>query len=564
MKENLDQLTIENFRIFSGSNTFKFTDLNIYTGANNSGKSTIIKAIKLFSEGLKKSDFPALNLISEESNLGSFENIINNKSDNRKTFKIGFKTKIDSIPNDFDIVYTFMDGSTLDEQYRETALFCNLEIINSEGVVLGGIGFLRSFDFPSGIKGDPGNIDFCFNVELLENYITHITDEDFSNLFERLNLIKREDGFWWGESFSETHYFLIHNDISNFYLADFERELSSDDYYNLGDFKLKEALWFRDQDVSLEEEIYDDILKQTKYRDFIDNVIHPILDAIKSGLDLFRNNNILHIVSDISHERLIKNNHHSEYLQKLYPIIDNDENIRFIKQSLAFFDIDGFIEIKSHLNAAFEVNLVTDLQRVLDENIKNRKPVIWSTGEETLIPYHGCVNDFKSNPRINIADLGKGTSNIVNLILKTAEILFSYKEEKLRKEELPESQGRKPGKVVKKTILFEEPEAFLHPKWQSRLVDFFIFCLKETDNNIKFIIETHSVYLIQRLQLKVAKEEFNPENATILYFNTNDKDEKFYQVTIRKDGILKESFGSGFYDETANLTAGILNSQNNN
>ena len=32
MKDNLDQLTLGNFRIFGGSNTFKFTNLNIYTG----------------------------------------------------------------------------------------------------------------------------------------------------------------------------------------------------------------------------------------------------------------------------------------------------------------------------------------------------------------------------------------------------------------------------------------------------------------------------------------------------------------------------------------------------
>jgi len=140
--------------------------------------------------------------------------------------------------------------------------------------------------------------------------------------------------------------------------------------------------------------------------------------------------------------------------------------------------------------------------------------------------------------------------------------LFAYREEKKKNVDLRERQGRESEPFIKKTILIEEPEAFLHPNWQSRLVDFFFYCLKEYD--VQFIVETHSVYLIQRLQFLVAKGEFDPEHATILYFNPNDKDEKFYRLNIRKDGILRESFGTGFYDETANLTADILNAQNIN
>lgn len=41
MYNRIVELFIENFRALSGSNTFKFNDLNVYTGANNSGKSTV-------------------------------------------------------------------------------------------------------------------------------------------------------------------------------------------------------------------------------------------------------------------------------------------------------------------------------------------------------------------------------------------------------------------------------------------------------------------------------------------------------------------------------------------
>ena len=137
------------------------------------------------------------------------------------------------------------------------------------------------------------------------------------------------------------------------------------------------------------------------------------------------------------------------------------------------------------------------------------------------------------------------------------QYVFKYKEEKNRIEVIPTLQSQSSGFVAKKTILIEEPEAFLHPNWQSKLVDFFVYCLKRYE--AQFIIETHSVYLIQRLQFLVAKGEYDHDQATILYFNSDNEKEKYYRINIRKDGILKESFGSGFYDEMANLTVDIRN-----
>lgn len=169
---------------------------------------------------------------------------------------------------------------------------------------------------------------------------------------------------------------------------------------------------------------------------------------------------------------------------------------------------------------------------------------------------------LQANPRINICDLGKGTSNVILLILKIASLVLKFEKDKSIKEKLPEQQGRTSEVIIKKTILIEEPEAFLHPDWQSKLADFFLYCIKK--HGIQLIIETHSTYLIQKLQYLVANKAFDPEKINLLYFNQKNKAEKYYKINIRPDGILKENFGTGFYDETAKLTAAILNSQNLN
>ncbi|MCX6266066.1 MAG: AAA family ATPase [Bacteroidetes bacterium] len=559
MKENLDELTIENFRIFAESNTFKFTDLNIYTGANNSGKSTIIKAIKLFADGLSKSDFPALDLISEGSNLGRFENLINKKSQ-KKTFKIGFTTKVGTIPEVFKVFYTFWEGAKSDEQFRETALFDNLEVIEQDGKIFWGIyangNIERKIGIPSE-NSDPGLMEFRLNVSLLKKHLVNITDTDFSAILDQLDLIKGDDECWWGESFSEEDYISLNHNLSTYFLRDFLKEMIYDRFFNLAEYDLKHTLYWKYPDF--EKELYSNLLETTDFYDFLDSVISPIFDAIISGLDLFRNKNILHIVSDTSQERLIKSDRNSEYLKQLYRIHDIKGNIGFVRESLRLFGIDGVIKIEPHLNSAFEVNLITDVQSVREKKKKNGK---FKLDDSIYNHLFESMDDYAKNPKINVADLGKGTSNIIKLILKIASILFSYKDETVRNEEIPMSQGWKTEPVVKKTILIEEPEAFLHPNWQSSLVDFFIYCQKQY--KVQFIIETHSVYLIQRLQLLIAKNEFDPTNATILYFNTNEAHEKYYRINIRKDGILKESFGSGFYDETARLTADILNAQNIN
>lgn len=49
----IDVVNIKNFKCFS-EEKFEFTSMNILTGANASGKSTVIQAILLFLERFKK------------------------------------------------------------------------------------------------------------------------------------------------------------------------------------------------------------------------------------------------------------------------------------------------------------------------------------------------------------------------------------------------------------------------------------------------------------------------------------------------------------------------------
>ena len=108
-------------------------------------------------------------------------------------------------------------------------------------------------------------------------------------------------------------------------------------------------------------------------------------------------------------------------------------------------------------------------------------------------------------------------------------------------------------------LAVEEPENHLHPKLQSLLADMFLEASKEL--GIQFIVETHSEYLIRKSQVLVKK----------WYEENKDKDKECpfqayyipsggtpYSLGYRQDGKFAESFGPGFYDESANLTFEIM------
>lgn len=125
------------------------------------------------------------------------------------------------------------------------------------------------------------------------------------------------------------------------------------------------------------------------------------------------------------------------------------------------------------------------------------------------------------------------------------------------------------------TVALEEPESHLHPKYQSLLADMIVEAY--TRYNVHFIIETHSEYLIRKLQLLVArstkKEEGANDNTSVQNFNS-DKVSIFYiyspneardadvsqvkAISICSDGYLNDTFGPGFFDEATSLSRQLM------
>ena len=157
----------------------------------------------------------------------------------------------------------------------------------------------------------------------------------------------------------------------------------------------------------------------------------------------------------------------------------------------------------------------------------------------------------EDNSTVNLADKGMGSIQLMILLLRLATILREYEPQNIVT--LEESyQLRYP------TIIIEEPEQNLHPKVQSQLADLFLYLNKEY--HCKFVVETHSEYLIRKTQVLVSKENYEDNSSMkennpfkVYYFDGEKKDKPYYSMEYRTDGKFSNEFGTGFFDTASNL-----------
>lgn len=164
-----------------------------------------------------------------------------------------------------------------------------------------------------------------------------------------------------------------------------------------------------------------------------------------------------------------------------------------------------------------------------------------------------------------LADEGYGITQLVSILLQIETAILSAQGQKVNQhfglENLDKFESYKFHYEVN-TISIEEPEIHLHPKYQSILADMLVEACQKY--NIHFVIETHSEYLIRKMQLIVSGHVDNIDAdhsiVSIYYINSADDklDDKVKRIGICSDGYLDDSFGTGFYDEATKLSRQLM------
>jgi predicted ATPase len=572
---HLTHFGVGNFKVFNELTDFELAPITILTGKNNSGKSSLIKALKLFLDDKRSSlfrpserHFYSLDFKQQDLKLGMPNDFINfnDNTDEELEKTIEFQIPFSNLlfPNGIlNIWYTV-------NKERETLVRIGAIIRNDKQ---------RVFKYlPSSLIGD-GKYKYTLevNFKYLIDTFNSLQDDELtlflraklsiptnSPLMQRLTEVHKNKDH---RIILDLHKYQKENIYSPGFLRLGERiNLPLEELNQLNDFILIDFLnisgvrnLFEPDSTFTQESFpsssvftisgYQEVYRlfqefinfDGKYNDQIDKLsntnvppisvsFHPVFYILKRILELISEN--INIQREIAgylpsirakNERLyiVSKEGYAiqEFDQKTFNGIDFSEKTinEFYSQVLKDFEIGDKIEVKTYQQTATEIRIVRN-------------------GKEMLL-----------------SDLGFGYAQLIPIILK---ILVTASKTKL-------SWRYKVEKLPFSKIIIEEPESNLHPDFQAKLADMFV----KASNlfGIQFIIETHSEYLIRRLQYLTAKKDIKPEDISIYYFNNpkhedviSGKANQVEKIMFDKHGRLNKEFGSGFFDEADNIATELF------
>ena len=496
---HIEELTLNKFRVFENEFRLNLTPLTFLTGPNSSGKSSIFKSFLLLKSN-HSSTLQVLDFTGDKHNLGTFDNTINKKKKKEDVITFGLTTTIKS-----DFPFSF---------YKEpvTTKRSVFYILKEEGS-LDSAKISIELDYKKNDRsGKLSKIEITQNLDEKPFLILKIAgnnQENHSLLFDYNLIIKNK---------VLRNHFVDHVVREKVKIPKIEKVKS---YQVSSVFKIQDGgnEAFYDEPVLVFSKLFklflDDNLTMIQRKDLHPFMLkQPLKRILQDFSSIIENTEYIEAVR-ANTRRLYTNDSQGTGFNEL--ILDytsreiDDLAIKFINKWLKAFEIADEIIFKNVEGVATSIYLKSYLEEIA------------------------------------LADLGYGITQFLPILLKIAL-------------EQPVVKKRNHGQIVKKLILLEEPETNLHPKLQSLLADFLVDALITFE--IRLIIETHSEYIIRRMQVMTAEKIVNSEETSIYYFNspsqTKEGLDQIIEIKILENGSLSKDFGEGFFDEATRMKFELL------
>jgi predicted ATPase len=531
-----------NFRRFQKFPILEFSPITYLVGRNNSGKSTMVKALLLSLDYLQNqlSDtFSFDSSILEDANIVTFGRALCNSAEKPK---IVFEVRLDDY--DFQI-----EISGLENQTRPSVQYLVVSDASSGFSINLNYQTLKARVSKHKTASTTENEYLSSNNKLDEEISTlqkNIDEvkkgsKEYLNLIDSLNKLKERKSKINQESsspqddfdyeleyplFHETHPSMRQSSLEGVYHAKDEGENSNSfelDIPRTEENELKEIvstfLYYNTiayrkqiekrnlQEEDVEESGLSDVIELYNTRKVLENWIEKLIEKV--NLEHF-----VYLGANPSKQSALfqlrdKNNALAQAIHqfKQLDIGESSEEGMFVKHWMRIFEVGHSYKIEFFAGEAYQFHVI----------------------EES-----GGFN--------HLSDKGMGSLQAMTLILKIACLI------KLK--------GKSKNNI---TLLVEEPELNLHPALQSKLTDF--FHVVNSKYGFNFIVETHSEYIVRRSQLLALENDYlsnqklNPNPFSIFYFH---KDEGPYQMEYNKNGKFNRDFGPGFYDEAGSLTLKMI------
>ena len=133
-------------------------------------------------------------------------------------------------------------------------------------------------------------------------------------------------------------------------------------------------------------------------------------------------------------------------------------------------------------------------------------------------------------PTVNLIDVGYGVSQALPLLVDTIQRAAHHE-----------------------LFLLQQPEVHLHPRAQAELGSFFA---SQARKDRKFVIETHSDHLVDRVRMEVRRKKLKPEDVSLLYFERCKHGATIHNLELdRSGGIVNppEGYRQFFLNEEREL-----------
>lgn len=522
----MKKLGIKNFRRFAEYQELKFGNVNFFVGCNNSGKSSVVKAILLLF-----------------ANLVNLQNSIKNK-------------KMDSIKSEFDFAPLDYHRALHIGSFDRAA-----NVSHQEDSIIFDVDFGGNFVFKIEIGcGKKRNLSTApikeIKIKDLHNNSNYVIDYETKTVhFDMSNKIEKEE-----ELLS---------------LEDMSRMLN----FFMNDLKLSEKIKTFDtheksKDKSSERSV-DEITQNMKER-------KEKIDIVKRNL-ISKNSNL---VKDIPFNSLpvpfafLPNTYKdtmnfsqnpSEKDNELYYIADKKTYFDGMKSELA--EIPKIEYISAHAisqDTFYKINdrddymaqTIQDIFNLKLEEISEERKFIVRWMKAFKIGENYQINTIDGNEgyyvkiidadgrEMNMAEKGIGSIQLIILLFKIGYLIKKY------------NRGKKiaPHSKYDPIILLEEPEQNLHPSVQALLADLFYEINQKY--HIRFIVETHSEYIIRRAQSIIAEEDFASDEEfekmnpfKVFYFPSEGN---VFDMEMTRTGKFGNSFDEGFFDVAAKLNLKVF------
>lgn len=135
-----------------------------------------------------------------------------------------------------------------------------------------------------------------------------------------------------------------------------------------------------------------------------------------------------------------------------------------------------------------------------------------------------------AGPWVNLADVGYGVSQSLPIVVESVLV----------------PRG--------KSLLLQQPEVHLHPKAQAALGT--LFARLANEEGKRFVIETHSDYLVDRIRIEVAAGTIPHQKVLLLFLERHGLDTRVHTIDLDDKGNIKNpppSFRAFFLNEETRL-----------